>query len=338
MTSSAAVALERAAVAAPDTDALFDALSAALQRVVGCGPVFMAAVDPVSMHFVRAARRDISDEVAARFLEQEIAGPDVVKFRALATASDPVDALFHATGRTPRTSARWREVIEPLGWGDELRVACRERGRTWGVLCLHRNADDQPFDDADADVLRQVVPLLAGAFRRTALVRPVPASIDALPPGVVVLDDQLVVTSTTGAAEEWLNLLGHTDDGLPLVVMSAATQTLVTGTPQTVALPTRDGRWLSVSSSALHGPERDTVAVVLHQARPTDVLPTLAAAAQLTPRETQVTGAVLGGLSDRGIAQSLRLSQYTVQDHLKRVYAKTGTRGRTELVARLQSL
>jgi DNA-binding CsgD family transcriptional regulator len=61
----------------------------------------------------------------------------------------------------------------------------------------------------------------------------------------------------------------------------------------------------------------------------------VAAAARLTPRETEVAAAVLRGLSDRAIARSLQLSEYTVQDHLKQVYAKTGTAGRADFVARL---
>jgi DNA-binding CsgD family transcriptional regulator len=334
MTSSAVVALERAMLAVPDSAAMFDVLPARLDRLVGCGPVFMAAVDPVTLHFVRAARRDISDEAAAGFLANEMGTPDVVKFRALAGARDPADSLFHATDDTPRDSARWRDVIEPLGWGDELRIACRDGGRTWGVLCLHRSAGDRPFDATEAAALQDVGPLLAGAFRRTALASHTRSDGTVLAPGVVVLDDQLVVTSMTGAATEWLDLLGSTD-GLPMVVMSVAAQTLVGGSPQTVAIATRDGRWLSIHSSALHGPEPDAVAVVLQPAHPTEALPALAAASQLTPRETDVTIAMLHGLSDRAIAKSLRLSEYTVQDHLKRVYAKTGTRGRAELIARL---
>lgn len=327
--------MERAAATAPDADALFEVLPAVLQRLAGCGPVFAATVDPTTLHFTRAARSDISDAAAARFMALEVGAPDVVKFCDLASAHDPVDSLIHATDRRPHSSARWREVIEPLGWGDELRVACRDGGRTWGVLCLHRGADDTPFDTRDADALRQVVPLLADAFRRTALARRAQTSDAALQPGVLVLDERLVVTSITAAAEAWLDLLGPGDKGLPIVVMSVAVQTLVSGRPQTVATAAPDGRWLSVHSSALHGPAREAVAVVLQSAHPTDALPTLAAAARLTPRESDVTAAMLRGLSDRAIAQSLRLSEYTVQDHLKRVYAKTGNRGRAELVARL---
>lgn len=321
---------------APDADALCSVVPDLLQRLVGCGPVFMAAVDPGTLHFVRDARRGISDETASRFLTHEVRVPDVIQFRTLAAAGDPVDTLFHATDRTPGSSARWRAILEPLGWGDELRVAVRDGARTWGVLCLHRSAEESPFEADDAAAVRLVLPQLAAAFRRISLLRPARDTAAHLPPpGVVILDTQLVVTSMTGAAASWLQVFGSARHGAPIVLMSLAARTISSGHPQSVALVTCDGVWVSLHASPLHGPGPDAVAVVVQPAHPDDAFPVLAATAQLTPRETDVAAAAIRGLSDRAIARSLRLSEYTVQDHLKRVYAKTGARGRADLIARL---
>lgn len=335
MARAAAHALERTLATTTGADVLLDAVPRHLQALIGCGPTFIATVDPVTLHFVRAARSDISDEVSARFLSYEVGVPDVVKFRALATARDPVDALFHATDGRPEASARWRDVIEPLGWGDELRVAIRQAGRTWGVLCLHREADDPPFGDEDVAAIRAVMPQLATAFRRTSLPADTPSPAAMPAPGVVVLNDQMVITSVTGAAAEWLGVLGGGRSGLPMSIMSAAVHTTLSGEPQSLVTVTGDGGWLSVHTAAMRGSGSDAVAVVLQAAHPHDALPMLAAAVQLTPRETEVAAAVLRGLSDRAVARSLGVSEHTVQDHLKRVYAKTNVRSRTELIARL---
>jgi DNA-binding CsgD family transcriptional regulator len=73
------------------------------------------------------------------------------------------------------------------------------------------------------------------------------------------------------------------------------------------------------------------VAVVVDAARAGDVLPVAAAAFRFTGREMAVVRGVLNGLDTRSLATSLRISEYTVQDHLKSVFAKSGVGSRREL-------
>ena len=54
-----------------------------------------------------------------------------------------------------------------------------------------------------------------------------------------------------------------------------------------------------------------------------------------TERERLVTELVAQGYSTREIAGRLHLSAYTVQDHLKTIFEKSGTSSRGDLVARL---
>lgn len=55
----------------------------------------------------------------------------------------------------------------------------------------------------------------------------------------------------------------------------------------------------------------------------------------LTPREACVADLVLRGLSNKEIAAHCRISEFTVKDHLKHIYQKTGAHQRTALLARL---
>ena len=77
------------------------------------------------------------------------------------------------------------------------------------------------------------------------------------------------------------------------------------------------------------------VAVLLEQAQAPESAPLIADAYGLTDRERRVTELVAQGLSTTDIGRRLHLSAYTVQDHLKSIFDKTGTGSRGELVARL---
>ena len=58
------------------------------------------------------------------------------------------------------------------------------------------------------------------------------------------------------------------------------------------------------------------------------------APADLTPREVQVLGLLSEGLSNKGIAKRLEISEHTVKFHVNALLSKFGARTRTEVVAR----
>jgi DNA-binding CsgD family transcriptional regulator len=82
------------------------------------------------------------------------------------------------------------------------------------------------------------------------------------------------------------------------------------------------------------GPGARTV-VILERVRPPELAPLIADAYGLTERERAVTQLVAQGLGTNAIAARLWLSPWTVQEHLKSIFEKTGTATRGELVARV---
>jgi DNA-binding CsgD family transcriptional regulator len=54
----------------------------------------------------------------------------------------------------------------------------------------------------------------------------------------------------------------------------------------------------------------------------------------LTLREAELIGALARGSDTRQLAAELCISENTVQDHLKAIFAKTGARNRRVLMAR----
>jgi DNA-binding CsgD family transcriptional regulator len=331
----AARELEAVAGQALSASGLRSAALDPLQRLAGAGPVFIASADPVTWLFTGATNTEIPASATRQFMANEFATPDVVKFRDLAAGASCVESMYHATAGEPATSARWRDVLEPLGWGDELRVALRDRAGTFGFICLHRGLDEQPFSADDVARVSAALPSLTRSFREAAA-KPT-AAHGSLPlgPGVVLLSDDLEIVGTTGSAAAWLAELNDPAEGYPLPMSVVGLAASVHGTQESATLTCRvHGRWLSLHASLLDGAGPERVAVVIEVAGPVSMLPAFAASIALTPRETDVTGAVLRGESTRGMARDLRISELTVQTHLKSIFAKAEVNSRAELVGR----
>jgi len=76
-------------------------------------------------------------------------------------------------------------------------------------------------------------------------------------------------------------------------------------------------------------------AVILEPAHPREIAPLLLAAYGLTRREAEVAQLVLNGRSTREIVSALRISELTVQQHLKLIFHKVGVGSRRELVGQI---
>ena len=92
--------------------------------------------------------------------------------------------------------------------------------------------------------------------------------------------------------------------------------------------------WLLVHASHLSQTD-GAIAVVIEPASPAIVAPLVLTAWALSPREQDIAMLVLRGASTRDIAAALCLSSYTVKDHLKSIFDKSGVRSRRDLVARV---
>lgn len=94
------------------------------------------------------------------------------------------------------------------------------------------------------------------------------------------------------------------------------------------------GRWLVCHASCLRGAVGDT-AVVIEPAKQSEIVPIIAEAYELAPRERDVTRLIARGLGTAEIARRLHLSGHTVRDYVKAIFDKVGVSSRGELVATL---
>jgi len=93
-----------------------------------------------------------------------------------------------------------------------------------------------------------------------------------------------------------------------------------------------------VQASPLSHRAQDTSTIIAISIEPVpagQMAPLLADAFELSRREREVLVLVLRGNSVEEMARSLFISHHTVRDHLKSLYAKTGTTSRAELSARV---
>jgi DNA-binding CsgD family transcriptional regulator len=103
--------------------------------------------------------------------------------------------------------------------------------------------------------------------------------------------------------------------------------------PATAHLRDAEGRWVSVDATPLDDDPAGAVALVIKPAPRTSVLDGLLRAYGLSGREREIVRHAIRGETNREIAARLHLSPWTVQDHLKRAFEKTGVRSRGGLAA-----
>jgi DNA-binding CsgD family transcriptional regulator len=323
-----------------------------LRKVIPVDAFWVATADPATRLFTSAVKEAIPDTAVPRFVQNEFLEDDFNKFRVLAMSTGaPVSSLYRASENRPETSRRYREILTPLGFGDELRAAFRAGGSVWGFACMHRERGDGGYTSKDASLLAAVAPHLAQGLRTALLFehsrrREWPDHEEG--PGLVMIDDDFSISATTPAAERWIAEFG---DGAGRLALPEAVQSVVARLwalerspkdklggcllPQT-RVRTVSGRWLVIHASRLSGPgAAGQTAVMLESARAAEIAPLLLNAYGLTRRETEVTLLTLCGVAIDGIAAALSISPLTVQQHLKTVFDKTGVSSRRELVARI---
>jgi DNA-binding CsgD family transcriptional regulator len=324
-----------------DPERLRAGLLPRLRRAVHADGLWWATVDPGTLLFTGTYQEDIPERTKPYFLENEFVADDVNKWVDLARHPDGVRTLHDATGGVWSRSARYSEIFEPLGFGDELRAVFRVQGASWGFLCMHREAR-HAFSPEDAQFLKRIAPHVGLGLRAGLVVGALDSADVTRAPGVVLLSPDLALLGCTPAAEQWLDELGYVPDRdslLPTELLAVAARVVAVAAPGS-AVPrlrvrTRAGRWAVLHASQLPTGSRETVAVIIESAAPAEVAPIIMLAYGLSEQERMVTGLVCQGLSTAEIAARAGITVNTVQDHLKSVFDKVGVRSRRELVVQI---
>ena len=194
----------------------------AIHALLPVDAVFLASADPETLLFTGILAEEPLIGVADQFLANELSQNDVNKFQSLAASAQHVVTLDSVTHGDRAGSARYRDIIAPLGLGDELRAALVTP--SGGYLCLHRAESPYGFTQAEVRLIGRLATSLGNGFR-LSLAAPVTGAVTAIAPGVVVLHPDHTLAAITGEAERLLaDITDHsTATGrLPAAVYSAA--------------------------------------------------------------------------------------------------------------------
>jgi DNA-binding CsgD family transcriptional regulator len=257
-------------------------------------------------------------------------------------------SLYGAAGGDLSQSLMWRELLRSYEVTDIASATYRDRFGCWGFLDLWR-IQAPPFRDADIEFLSGIAGTVTAGLRHGQARTFAPsAGADRLPAGPVVLllSPRLQVRAQTPQTQRYLRVLvppGEEDQApVPASAYNVAAQLLATeagvdGNQPLARVHMADDRWLTLRAARLDAAEPPSgadIAVSIEPATAHDRVVVFAAACGLSPRETQLLQHLATGADTRDLARRMFVSENTVQDHLKSIFAKTATRTRPTLLAR----
>jgi DNA-binding CsgD family transcriptional regulator len=287
--------------------------------------------------------KSMSPEGVARLAYNEYGEEDANKLADLARRRPPAAAFRLAVGSGAEKSPRFLNILQPHGFDDELRAALVDSTGCWGGMAMYRRTGCASFVDDEAEALGGVSEVLTMGLRRALLVGNTERVDSEDAPGVIVLDRRGRVEMMTSPARRWLSQLmvnSASDEALPNVIYALAyrAQLAATGEEGVIArvrVPTSTGQWLVLHGSLLGDVDGRRTAIIIEPARAPHLAPLIVRAYGLTDREVEVAQLVMQGYSTREICQTLHVSPYTVQDHLKAIFEKIGVHSRRELLSQV---
>lgn len=346
--------VKRLSLAGLDGPELLRRTAEKLRRAVPFEAYCASTVDPASALMTHGvADGFVGDDTEAGnvFLDRIYFEEDLPAMHRMLRERRTVQLLSETTGGQLERSLRYRELLEPQGFGYELGGAFVD-GNLWGGMDLMRGAGAPDFGSGEVALVRRVAPhvgagLKAAALRSQATTEP-PAD-DA--PGVLTLDRSGRVLSRTPSAEHWLRDLEDFDpswrhDRLPMAVRTVSGALRHALDPESnrdlsliprLRVRGRSGRWLALYGSLTEpsGDRPGETVIVIGPAKPEEVAWLSVAAYGLSSREEEVVRLVVRGYSSRQISNALFISEHTVQRHLSNTFEKVGVRSRKTLLKKL---
>jgi DNA-binding CsgD family transcriptional regulator len=289
----------------------------------------------------RLARREWLEEV---YLDERtlpyLRLPEILRARLKAAAYQPRQEQswgYPASmleGVDPRH--HWTYYFESQSpVGGTLHGAFESGGRQLAVLQAYRRDPDRPFRPKDVALMQAASPVigqaLGSAFAREQALA---AASENPASGIMFIAKDRSISFATPAGLAWLDRLRSAEPGeestLPTAVWSAAK-----GLSEQNAAALRVAAMSDIGPVTLEASEGGdgSTAIVIMSERPQPALEPPEHWG-LTPQQNQIAMQIIGGASNREIAERLFLSEHTVEWHLRQIYRALDLASRTQLQAR----
>ena len=242
------------------------------------------------------------------------------------------------------SQTRWRQsgahaVLKDSGLEYSLEAPILVDGTVVGTINFARSTDMPAFSEQDLRVAATVAEHLGAAIRRARHVDAMTRRSMMLEAALDRVSDIVVLTDLTGQVQ-YLNrraddVLVGLDDAQPTdstigMALASASELIGSGDKR-VVMQDIDIPDASYVARTIRLPDcAKAMMTTLHPRTPSPArLPVWSV---LTTREQEIAELASEGLTTRAIAQRAFISENTVKQHLKRIFAKTDVNSRAELV------
>lgn len=264
------------------------------------------------------------------------------------------------TLQSERTKAgpRIGAPLGPLGlFSSGLTLLFADSRARFGILTLLRTEELGPFTPAEIRTLTFALDAASDRFSELRLMESQDESLTAFRFEHAASANTVTETADDDVAQYILNrdleivlawtsenerrvavtpLQARVHDRLPLMLEDTvrALTTAWTEDPDTrkpgMARPVP---FLVLRTRPMAGPAGLFIGVSLERSKPSHSLTGAAARFRISPREVQVLALLLDGAHLDAVAERLHIASSTVQDHIKSLLEKTGTKNRSEMIA-----
>jgi DNA-binding CsgD family transcriptional regulator len=264
----------------------------------------------------------------------------------------------------------YNEFFRPQNIKNELSICLRSHNKLFGMLCLLRSRQQRNFNEMDIIKAKVLAPHLTNALRNSLLLSEIDgglkmlqAGTEALSQGVVLVDYELrpvyfnseakrICLYLSRKSQEPTNSVSHKNEEFSLTSEIVEDCSILKEQLQSENNidPLQRQRIISTERNKMFYIEcfvtwqhseissKPCFVISLEDISKTHKVKQdiMQKKYHLTDREVDIIHYAIDGLTNKEIAESLSISKFTVETHLRHVFEKTGVKNRTELAKMMQ--